>query len=309
MREEYNDYDDAQYEDDYDQYEEQQVDNKAVRGYRIVIIILAVILVALSVVYFNMHRQQNAEYALLEEDRTKIQGDLDSLIVSFDDLKIQNDSIAANLEEANKLMEQLKNERRLNYAKIRAYEKEVGTLRTVMQGYIRQIDSLNNINQKLTKENVSYKKQISTEKLRAEMAEERAAELNNKVRAGAVIRARSITLKPLNNKGKEITRVQKADRLYVDFALSANDLAEPGNRPVYVCVTSPDGYLIANANAATFSFEGEPKVYSAMREVDYDCSDLGVGIYVSGNGFTAGTYHIEIYVDGRLAGANDIALR
>ena len=309
MREDYNDYDDAQYEDEYDQYEEQQVDNKAVRGYRIVIIILAVILVALSVVYFNMHRQQAAEYALLEEDRTKIQGDLDSLIVSFDDLKIQNDSIAASLEEANQIMEQLKNERRLNYAKIRAYEKEVGTLRTVMQGYIRQIDSLNNINQKLTKENVSYKKQISTQKLRAEMAEERAQELTNKVRAGAVIRARSITMKPLNEKGKEITRVQKAARLYVDFALSANDLAEPGNRPVYVCVTSPEGYLIANANAATFSFEGEPKVYSEVREVDYDCSDLGVGIYVSGNGFTAGTYHVEIYVDGHLAGANDIALR
>ena len=309
MREDYNDYDDAQYEDEYDQYEEQQVDNKAVRGYRIVIIILAVILVALSVVYFNMHRQQAVEYALLEEDRTKIQGDLDSLIVSFDDLKIQNDSIAASLEEANQIMEQLKNERRLNYAKIRAYEKEVGTLRTVMQGYIRQIDSLNNINQKLTKENVSYKKQISTQKLRAEMAEERAQELSNKVRAGAVIRARSITMKPLNEKGKEITRVQKAARLYVDFALSANDLAEPGNRPVYVCVTSPEGYLIANANAATFSFEGEPKVYSEVREVDYDCSDLGVGIYVSGNGFTAGTYHVEIYVDGHLAGANDIALR
>ncbi|MBQ5395593.1 MAG: hypothetical protein IIU59_01795 [Alistipes sp.] len=309
MREDYNDYDDAQYEDDYDQYEEQQVDNKAVRGYRIVIIILAVILVALSVVYFNMHRQQAAEYALLEEDRTKIQGDLDSLIVSFDDLKIQNDSIAASLEEANQIMEQLKNERRLNYAKIRAYEKEVGTLRTVMQGYIRQIDSLNNINQKLTKENVSYKKQISTQKLRAEMAEERAEELTNKVRAGAVIRARSITLKPLNGKGKEITRVQKAERLYVDFALSANDLAEPGNRPVYVCVTSPEGYLIANSAAATFMFEGEPKVYSEVREVDYDCSDLGVGIYVSGNGFTAGTYTVEIYVDGHLAGTNQIVMK
>ena len=309
MREDYNDYDDNLYDEEYDHYEDQQVDNKAVRGYRIVIIILAVILVALSVVYFNMHRQQAVEYALLEEDRTKIQGDLDSLIVSFDDLKIQNDSIAASLEEANQIMEQLKNERRLNYAKIRAYEKEVGTLRTVMQGYIRQIDSLNNINQKLTKENVSYKKQISTQKLRAEMAEERAQELTNKVRAGAVIRARSITMTPLNEKGQEITRVQKAARLYVDFALSANDLAEPGNRPVYVCVTSPEGYLIANANAATFSFEGEPKVYSEVREVDYDCSDLGVGIYVSGNGFTAGTYHVEIYVDGHLAGANDIVLR
>ena len=178
-----------------------------------------------------------------------------------------------------------------------------------MQGYIRQIDSLNNINQKLTKENVSYKKQISTQKLRAEMAEERAEELTNKVRAGAVIRARSITLKPLNGKGKEITRVQKAERLYVDFALSANDLAEPGNRPVYVCVTSPEGYLIANSAAATFMFEGEPKVYSEVREVDYDCSDLGVGIYVSGNGFTAGTYTVEIYVDGHLAGTQKIAMK
>ena len=45
MKEEYNDYDDARYDDEYD---DQMPDNKAVRGYRIVIIILAVILVALS---------------------------------------------------------------------------------------------------------------------------------------------------------------------------------------------------------------------------------------------------------------------
>lgn len=309
MREDYNEYDDACYEDEYDEYQDQQVDNKAVRGYRIVIIILAVILVALSVVYFNMHREQQAEYALLEEDRTKIQGDLDSLIVSFDDLKIQNDSIASSLEEANKIMEQLKNERRLNYAKIRAYEKEVGTLRTVMQGYIRQIDSLNNINQQLTKENISYKKEISTAQLRAEMAEERAEELNNKVRVGAVIRARSITMQSLNSRGKEVTRVKNASRLYLDFALAANELAEPGNKAIYACVTSPEGYLIANSAAATFTFEGEQKVYSAMREVDYDGSDLGVGIYVDGSGFTPGTYQIELYIDGRLAGSAEVAMR
>lgn len=308
MREDYNEYDDR-YEEEYDDYGQEQVDNKAVRGYRIVIIILAVILVALSVVYFNMHRQQQVEYALLEEDRTKIQGDLDSLIVSFDDLKIQNDSIAANLEEANQLMEQLKNERRLNYAKIRAYEKEVGTLRTVMQGYIRQIDSLNNINQQLTRENISYKKEISTAQLRAEMAEERAEELNNKVRVGAVIRARSITMQALNNRGKEVTRVKNAQRLYLDFALAANELAEPGNKAIYACVTSPEGYLIANNSASTFTFEGEQKVYSAMREVDYECADLPVGIYVDGSGFTPGTYRIELYVEGRLAGTAEVAMR
>ena len=133
MSNQYNDYDDTRYDDEYGYEDQQAVDNKAVRGYRIVIIILAVILVALSVVYFNMHREQQAVYVLLELDRTRIQGDLDSLIVSFDDLKVKNDSMTANLEEANKLMDQLKNERRLNYAKIRAYEKELGTLKTIMK--------------------------------------------------------------------------------------------------------------------------------------------------------------------------------
>ncbi|MBE6200197.1 MAG: hypothetical protein E7138_07880 [Rikenellaceae bacterium] len=310
MSNQYNEYDDdTRYDDEYGYEDQQAVDNKAVRGYRIVIIILAVILVALSVVYFNMHREQQQEYVLLEQDRTRIQGDLDSLIVSFDDLQVKNDSMTANLEEANKLMDQLKNERRLNYAKIRAYEKELGTLKTIMKTYLRQIDSLNTINQKLTKENVSYKKQISTAQLRAEMAEERAEELNNKVRVGSVIRVRSIGLEALNARDKVITRVKGASRLRVLFTISANELAEPGNKTVYACVTSPEGYLLSSPNASTFNFEGEDKLCSQSREMDYEGKDLPGSIYIDGTGFTAGTYKIEIYIEGRLAGSSEVALR
>ena len=306
MKEEYNDYDDARYDDEYD---DQMPDNKAVRGYRIVIIILAVILVALSALYFRIHRQQQAEYVLLEEDRDKIQNDLDSLIVSFDDLKIQNDSIAANLDEANKLMEQLKNERRLNYAKIRAYEKEVGTLRTVMQGYIRQIDSLNTLNKKLINENVTYRKEISSAKLRAEMAEEKAAELDNKVRVGAVIRARDIRLSALNANSKPVSRIKNAARLRVDFVLTANELATPGEKTVYVRITSPDGYVLTTEAMPTFDFEGERLSYSAMREVDYQNQDLEVGIYYNSTGFAAGAYTVQLFCDGRLIGTSQIAMR
>ena len=309
MREEYNDNEyDASDEYEYE-YEEQVVDDKAVRGYRIVIIILAVILVALSAVYFKMHQEQKADYALLEEDRTKIQGDLDSLIVSYDGLKVQNDSIAANLEEAKLLVEQLKNERRLNYNKIRAYQKEVGTLRTIMQGYVRQIDSLNTVNKKLTKENISYKKEISTAQLRAEMAEERAAELNDKVRVGSVVRARSIGMVALNAKSKDVTRIKNAARLRTDFVLGGNELAEPGQRTIYLCITSPEGYVLSGPDAATFSFEGAQKVYSASREVDYQNDDLGVSIFFNGSGFTAGTYKVELYTDGKLIGQSEVALR
>lgn len=59
-----------------------------------------------------------------------------------------------------------------------------------MRGYLRQIDSLNTLNKNLIKENVSYRKEISSANLRAEVAEEKASELDTKVRQGAVIRAR-----------------------------------------------------------------------------------------------------------------------
>ena len=89
--------------------------------------------------YFSIHREQMRDNQLLAADRDSIQNDLTELIVEYDDLKYKNDSIAANLERANDLVEQLKRERRWNYNKLKQYEKELGTLRTVMMGYIRQI--------------------------------------------------------------------------------------------------------------------------------------------------------------------------
>ncbi len=99
-----------------------------------------------------------------------------------------------------------------------------------MKSYIRQIDSLNTLNKKLINENVTYRKEISSAKLRAEMAEEKAAELDNKVRVGAVIRARDIRLSALNANSKPVSRIKNAARLRVDFVLTANELATPGEK-------------------------------------------------------------------------------
>ena len=103
---------------------------------------------------------------------------------------------------------------------------------------------------------------------------------------------------------------KNASRLRVEFTLAGNDLAEPGERTVYVRITSPDGYVQSNASAATFEFEGERLTYTASRDVDYQNEDLAVGVYYNdGAGFTAGTYRVEVYADGRLAGQSDIVLR
>ena len=297
-------------EEGYDyEKEENEAVKKSLRGYRVVIILLAIILAGLSVLYFNLNRQQQQDYALLQADRDTIQSNLNSLITEYDDLKYQNDTIAAQLEKANKMVEQLKYERRLNYNKIKQYQKEVGTLRSVMKNYLRQIDSLNTINKKVSAENVSLRKEISTANLRADVAEERASELQNKVQQGSILRARDITLVALNANDKIITRVKNAATLRVDFTVAANELATTGNRMIYLCITSPDGYLLSTDSMPTFNFHGSKKGYSASREIDYQNEDVDVSIFFKGSGFIPGTYKIELYTSGNLIGSTEIAVR
>ena len=157
--EENKDYNPSQYEDD-DRMEAPK-SAKSIRGYQTIIVILAVILAALSILYFNIHRQQQEEYDLLLVDRDSIKSNLSHLMEDFDNLQISNDSISQSLglerSRADSLMERLTKERSWSYAKIKKYEKEIGTMRTIMRGYLRQIDSLNTLNKNLIKENVSYR--------------------------------------------------------------------------------------------------------------------------------------------------------
>ena len=305
---------DNKYDYDYDRYDDYDTDGdsssqKSIRGYRVVIILLAVILAGISALYFNLNRQQQHDYELLKVDRDSIQSNLEGLITEYDSLKFTNDTIAAKLVEANEMMEQLKRERRWNYAKIKEYEKEVGTLRSVMRNYLKQIDSLNSLNKKLVAENVSYRKEISTANLRADVAEEKASELENKVRQGAVLRARDISMIALNARDNVVSRVSKAVTLRVDFAISSNELASPGNRKVYLCIKSPDGYLLTSESMPTFDYQGMATGYSASREVDYQNEDVDMSIYYHGSGFTEGQYTIEIYTDGNLIGTGSVSMR
>lgn len=296
---------DYKYEDD----EQQEAVRKSLRGYRVVIVLLAVILAGVSLLYFNLNRQQQHDYELLKIDRDSIQSNLSTLITEYDNLKFSNDTIASQLEKANAMMEQLKRERRWNYAKIKEYQKEVGTLRAVMKNYLKQIDSLNTLNKRLVRENVSYRKEISTANLRADMAEERATELQGKVKQGAVLNARNISIAALNSNDKLISRVKNAATLRVDFTVAANALAATGNIKIYMRITAPDGYLLSTESMPSFKYHGENLGYSASREIDYQNEDIPVSIFYKGSGFTPGTYKVELYANGNLIGSNEVPMR
>ncbi len=306
-------YDPSEFEDtQYDNEPEKGAD-KSIFGYRVVIGILAVILVALSLLYFNIHRQQQADYDLLSIARDSIESDLNGLILDFDDLQGVNDSMVLTITEerhrADSIINQLKRERTFNYNKLKQYEKEVSTLTAIAKSYLHTIDSLNNLNEKLISENVNYRKRISAQELRAEMAEERAKELDNIVAQGSVLRARSISMVALNERGNDVSRIKRAEKLRVDFTISSNEFAEPGNVTIYLRIISPDGFPLSTDALPTFQYDGQTLTYSASRTVEFKSEDLPVSIYYDGSGYIDGKYKIELYTGGYMLGSSEIEMK
>ena len=300
-----------------DDYEAEIVKHKrSANGFMVSAIVLLILLIPAA--YFsvtlglkNQTIKENLEIVesarrLFEDENAMLQRNAEDLVTELESLKDQNDTMMVKYHEAVVMLEQLQREKTYNYEQLAKYKKEVTTLRNVMKGYLRQIDSLNTINSNLQAQNIQYKKEITTAQLRADVAEEKADELNTKVRIGSVIQASGIRMIALNSKSKEVKRIKMAERLRVDFDLTANELAEPGEKSIYIRILGPDGYLLASSEVILFNFEGSEMRASAVRKVDYENESVPVSIFYDGTAFARGTYSVEIYIDGRLSGTKEI---
>ena len=306
-------YADSAHIDDLE--EEIERSTRSIKGLKTMLLFAVILLIPaayFSISYVVKYGSIKEDYAivesarqLFEEQNAMLQRDAESLVTELKELKDRNDTMMVKYQEAVVMLEQLQKEKTYNYNQLAKYKREVETLRGVMKGYLRQIDSLNTINSNLQAQNVAYKKEITTAQLRADVAEERADELGTKVRIGSVIRASGIRIVALNNNSKEVRRVKQAERLRVDFELTANELAEPGEKSIYICITAPDGYVLSPEDMILFNFEGDEMVASAVRKVDYENQSVPVSIYYDGTHFEKGTYKVDIYIDGRHSGSQE----
>lgn len=301
-------------ETDYDYNDYPQPEQSAsTKGLKIGIVVLLVALIALGFSYWQQVQELkvNEEELLIEKDT--LTSRLSVLMGEMGSLRIDNDTMNAALvaqrHYADSLFTTLKKQKSINRSQLRAYQAELGTLRTALRGYVHQIDSLNQLNQKLVGENIKFRKEISGLRTRTEAAEETSTELANKVARAAVVRARDINLVALNKKGKPVSKAKQAEQLVVNCILSANEVASSGPRTVYVRVSTPDGDLLSSNTRGTFTIDGESKPFSASREVEYDGSDLPVSVYVDAADLYPGGYSVFVYFDGMLVGTNEIILK
>lgn len=276
--------------------------------------ILVVVAVALVAVLGFVWSQKSSLISELEDEKRDLTEQMESLQNDYATLSSDYDSINSQLDtsraEVADLLERIKKTNATNRAKMRQYEKELGTLRSIMRNYIVQIDSLNTLNHKLTAEAAAARREAAASKAESVQLSQQVENLTGQVAAGSVIKARGLHIAAYNSSDKVTDRSSRTVRLLTSLSLVENDLAPKGPVHVFIRVKDPDGIILTNSNRSSFTFNGETMVASASRRVDYEGSEVDLSIYLNDiPEYRKGVYTVEAYTEQSFLGKSELMLR
>ena len=275
------------------------------------LIVVAVALAgALAYIWYdksNLVKELTIDKEELTAQMIDLQNDYASLSSDYDMINSQLDS---SREEVSQLIERIKKTEATNRSKMRQYEKELGTLRSIMRSYIVQIDSLNTLNKKLTADAAAARREAAESRKKQAELTKTVESLSGQVAAGSVIKARGLKIEAYNSSDKVTDRSSRVVRLLTTLSLVENDLAPRGPVRVYIRVKGPDGILLTNSTQRTFEVDGEPMICSASREVDYQGKEVDLSIYLNDiPDYVKGIYTVEAYTEQTLLGTAELMLR
>ncbi len=301
-------------EDPLERIEREERERKEKKGPRTVMTILACVAAALALVLGYMLYQRSTLVKALESEKTELAQQMKDLQSDFSQLSSDYDSINSQLdtsrEQVAMLIEKLSKTEATNRAKIRQYEKELGTLRTIMKGYIVQIDSLNTLNKKLTADAAAARREAAEARSANEELTQQVEHLSTQVSAGKVLKARAISLTGYYSNNKPGDRHSRVDYMVAGLTLVENSLADRGPLRVYVRVKDPEGILLMNNESTEFSVNGTVLQATASREVDYEGAEVDLSIYVNDiEEYVKGVYTLEVYTEKSLLGKAECMLR
>ena len=252
---------------------------------------------------------------LFELEKEEMENEYSTFATQYDEMQIlvSNDSLVAQLEReklrTQQLLEELRATKASNAAEIARLKKELKTVRAVMRSYVVQIDSLNQANAKLTKENKRVRTQYAEATKRVEVLQEEAKNLSDKVTLAAQLDATNIRIEPRNKRGKETNSVKSVIKFVIDFTIVKNITAATGERTIYVRIAKPDGSVLTKDASRTFKYENTKLEYSIKKLIEYTGEEQNVTVYWDIEEFLhPGEYTVYLFSDGVMIGERSFAL-
>jgi hypothetical protein len=275
---------------------------------------------AAAIIYLNQslknEKIENEELMQLAEiNKQEMENQYKQFDVQYGELQKQltNDSLMAQIDierrHTQELLEELRRTKATDVAEITRLKKEIETLRGILRSYIVQVDSLNRLNEALTAENTTIKKQYDEAATQITSLSEERNKLKDKVDIAAQLDATKFWVQTRNKRNKEAKKVKDVRSIAFGFTITKNVTAQNGQRIIYARILKPDNSELTNSNA-TFQYENTELTYSIKKYIEYNGEEQDVTLYWDVNEYlSAGTYKIFIFADTRMIGQTSFELK
>ena len=198
---------------------------------KILLITVLVLLVGAigALVYLNYHQRNEMQelVEIIEIEKEELQEEYENLAIEFDgysQMDIQNDSLQDLLyreqQRVQDLLEELRITKVTNARRISELKKELATVRTVLKDYIRQVDSLNATNARLTEENIIVRAENEQVKTKNTQLTNLNTQLTETVTRAAMPELTDCTCTMLNKKKQKTHHRSRTKRSEIVYAKS-----------------------------------------------------------------------------------------
>lgn len=246
-----------------------------------------------------------------------IKENLQNMLARYEAVETNNqemtDSVAAQRLRIENLLAEVEKQKG-NARALYKYKKETEVLRTIMQGYVRTIDSLNTLNEGLKQDLSTKERQLSDVTSERNKYKDETQKLSTKVEIGSALSTTNVATIAIrlrsNGKQVETTRAGRVDMVKTCFTINENKIAASGPKNIYMRVTAPDGKMLVDKAPITIEVGGQQVDVSVKREIDYQNTAVDMCIYLDVNEDVAGgSYKVELFADKAKIGQTSFALK
>ena len=282
-------------------------------------IIIALLVLAVVIVGYLLTRSSGQVEDLEAEKQSlivELEGERSKLLA----LQSDNDSMAVFItsesERLNIMIEELKQDKDFNQKKYDEYRAKANQMKKQNERLTAQVDSVNKAYQALQIEKQVVEENLEGEVVKnAELTDENTV-LKKDVAVGSMLQLSKLNSAAYKVKGggkeTETNKASGATRIKACFTVAKNMIATKGERTVYMRVTTPDLKVIAAKGETnnTFSFNGQPLMYSAKQALFYEQDIIESCINMDKESdFVAGEYTVELYTEGYKLGETKVILK
>ena len=278
--------------------------------------ILAVALIALSIYTIKFYNEEKENKEILQKEKSVIEDELNELIIKYDEAIDENEVMDQDLVNArdriSRLLDSVK-DNEANLVLISRYRREIGNLKSEKDRLFRVVDSLSAQNKMLSTSLDSTSVALEQRTRMSDSLKTTNQSLSTKVDKAARLKVTGLSGEGVivRNSGKlvENDRTGRIDQIRTCFTITGNDLAEAGEKNMYVQVYNPENELVGDE--IVIQHDGGTMVYSASSKVFYEKEELDVCILAntSEDKLLEGNYKVYVYNDATLLGTGSFSLR